>query len=69
MKRFEEAWGVLPLQGFIMPFSQTPWSNFWGDTIHETCFAKTVADRMIFMDGGKIIEQNSPQAFFDNPQQ
>ena len=40
-----------------------------GNTTHETCLAKTVADRVIFMDGGKIIEQNSPQAFFDNPQQ
>jgi len=42
---------------------------YGGNTTHETCFAKTVADRVIFMDGGKIIEQNSLQAFFDNPQQ
>ena len=35
---------------------------------HEMGFAKTVADRVIFMDGGEIIEQNSPQEFFDNPQ-
>ena len=34
---------------------------------HEMGFAKTVADRVIFMDGGEIIEQNSPQEFFDNP--
>ncbi len=35
---------------------------------HEMGFAKTVADRVIFMDGGEIIEQNEPHAFFDNPQ-
>jgi len=31
-------------------------------------FAKTVADRVIFMDGGEIIEQNEPNPFFENPQ-
>jgi general L-amino acid transport system ATP-binding protein len=35
---------------------------------HEMGFAKTVANRVIFMDGGEIIEQNEPEAFFDNPQ-
>ncbi|MEO9963172.1 MAG: amino acid ABC transporter ATP-binding protein [Alphaproteobacteria bacterium] len=35
---------------------------------HEMGFAKTVADRVIFMDGGEIIEQNEPHSFFDNPQ-
>jgi general L-amino acid transport system ATP-binding protein len=35
---------------------------------HEMGFAKTVADRVIFMDGGEIIEENEPNAFFDNPQ-
>ncbi|HEX9569880.1 MAG TPA: amino acid ABC transporter ATP-binding protein [Rhodospirillales bacterium] len=35
---------------------------------HEMGFAKTVADRVIFMDGGEIIEQNEPHAFFGNPQ-
>ncbi len=35
---------------------------------HEMGFAKTVADRVIFMDEGEIIEQNEPHAFFDNPQ-
>jgi len=34
---------------------------------HEMGFAKKVADRVIFMDEGKIIEQNSPKEFFDNP--
>ena len=35
---------------------------------HEMGFAKQVADRVIFMDGGEIIEQNTPDEFFDNPQ-
>ena len=35
---------------------------------HEMGFAKTVANRVIFMDEGRIIEENSPDAFFDNPQ-
>ena len=34
---------------------------------HEMGFAKTVADRVIFMDAGEIIEQNEPHEFFDNP--
>jgi len=35
---------------------------------HEMGFAKTVANRVIFMDEGEIIEQNEPHEFFDNPQ-
>ena len=35
---------------------------------HEMSFARKVADRVIFMDKGEIIEQNSPDAFFDHPQ-
>ena len=35
---------------------------------HEMGFAKTVANRVIFMDGGEIIEQNEPEEFFTNPQ-
>ncbi len=35
---------------------------------HEMGFAKTVANRVIFMDRGEIIEENEPNAFFDNPQ-
>lgn len=35
---------------------------------HEMGFAKTVAHRVIFMDGGEIIEQNTPEEFFTNPQ-
>ena len=35
---------------------------------HEMGFARKVANRVIFMDQGEIIEQNKPEAFFDNPQ-
>ncbi|MDX1345824.1 MAG: amino acid ABC transporter ATP-binding protein [Sedimenticolaceae bacterium] len=35
---------------------------------HEMGFAKTVADSVIFMDGGEIIESNEPEEFFNNPQ-
>lgn len=35
---------------------------------HEMGFARTVANRVIFMDKGEIVEQNEPNAFFDNPQ-
>ncbi len=35
---------------------------------HEMGFAKQVADRVIFMDRGEIIEQNQPVEFFENPQ-
>ncbi len=35
---------------------------------HEISFAKKVANRVIFMDAGQIIEQNDPHEFFDNPQ-
>ena len=35
---------------------------------HEMGFARTVANRVIFMDAGQIVEQNEPEAFFSNPQ-
>jgi general L-amino acid transport system ATP-binding protein len=35
---------------------------------HEMDFARAVADRVIFMDAGQIIEQNTPEAFFNQPQ-
>lgn len=35
---------------------------------HEMGFAKSVAHRVIFMDGGMIIEENNPESFFSNPQ-
>ena len=34
---------------------------------HEMGFARQVADRVIFMDEGQIVEQNEPKEFFDNP--
>jgi general L-amino acid transport system ATP-binding protein len=34
---------------------------------HEMGFAKAVADRVIFMDQGQIVEQNTPHEFFDHP--
>ena len=34
---------------------------------HEMGFATAVAHRVIFMDGGEIIEQNTPVEFFENP--
>jgi general L-amino acid transport system ATP-binding protein len=34
---------------------------------HEMGFARKVADRVIFMDEGQIIEQNEPEAFFSTP--
>ncbi len=35
---------------------------------HEMGFAKTVADRVMFMDEGEIVEQNEPHEFFNHPQ-
>ena len=35
---------------------------------HEMGFAKTIADRVIFMDEGDIVEENEPNEFFNNPQ-
>ena len=35
---------------------------------HEMGFARKVANRVIFMDAGEIVEENTPQNFFDNPQ-
>ncbi len=35
---------------------------------HEMGFARSVADRVIFMDEGQIVEQNTPEEFFNNPQ-
>ena len=34
---------------------------------HEMGFAREVADRVIFMDAGEILEENTPNEFFDNP--
>ena len=35
---------------------------------HEMGFAREVADRVVFMDAGQIVEQNTPEAFFERPQ-
>ena len=35
---------------------------------HEMGFARQVADRIIFMDAGEIVEENTPEEFFNNPQ-
>lgn len=35
---------------------------------HEMGFARRVADRVIFMDEGEIVEENAPEMFFSNPQ-
>jgi len=35
---------------------------------HEMGFAKKVADRIIFMDAGQIVEENTPENFFKNPE-
>ena len=35
---------------------------------HEMGFARQVADRVIFMDAGQIVEMNTPAEFFSNPQ-
>ena len=35
---------------------------------HEMGFAREVGDRVIFMDGGKIVEENTPDQLFSNPQ-
>lgn len=35
---------------------------------HEMGFAKQVADRVVFMDSGEIVEQADPETFFDNPE-
>ena len=36
---------------------------------HEMGFAKSVADRVIFMDGGVIVEQGNPKEVFENPKE
>ena len=35
---------------------------------HEMGFARNVADRVIYVDEGEIVEQNEPEAFFENPE-
>ena len=35
---------------------------------HEMSFAREVADRVVFMDGGVVVEQGPPSQVIDNPQ-
>ena len=35
---------------------------------HEMGFARRVADRVVFMADGQIVEENNPEAFFEHPQ-
>lgn len=35
---------------------------------HEMAFARAVADRMIFIDGGRVMEEGDPESFFEHPQ-
>ena len=35
---------------------------------HEMGFAREVADRVVFMDGGIVVEEGNPQEVFDHPQ-
>ncbi len=35
---------------------------------HEITFAREVADRVVFMDDGVVVEEGSPAELFDNPQ-
>jgi len=34
---------------------------------HEMGFAREVSDRIVFMDAGEIVEENTPEEFFNNP--
>ncbi|MGN6033149.1 MAG: amino acid ABC transporter ATP-binding protein [Thermomicrobiales bacterium] len=36
---------------------------------HQMAFARRIADRVVFLDGGAILEQGPPETFFHNPQQ
>jgi general L-amino acid transport system ATP-binding protein len=36
---------------------------------HEVGFAREVADRVVFMDGGQVVEDSTPQQFFQNPKE
>ncbi len=35
---------------------------------HEIAFARNISDRVIFMDGGYIVEEGTPEQVIDNPQ-
>ena len=35
---------------------------------HEMQFARAIADRIIMIDGGRIVEENTPERFFTDPE-
>ena len=56
---------VVEAVGDRVPVIANVGDNCTADTVN---FARDVADRVIFMDGGAILEENTPQALFDSPQ-
>ena len=63
-------------KGFLLPYNQVLeiMKELADDGMtmvvvtHEMGFAREVATRVLFMDGGNIVEQNEPKEFFANPQ-
>ncbi len=55
--------GVLELMGQLAHEGMT-----MAVVTHEMRFARQVGDRILFMDGGKVVEERDPDGFFDNPQ-
>ena len=70
---FDEATSALDaeLVGEVLAVMQTLASEGMTMVVvtHEIGFARQVADSLVFMDDGKIIEQNTPVSLLDNPQQ
>ena len=56
---------VVEAVGERVPVIANVGDNCTADTVG---FARDVADRVIFMDGGAILEENTPRALFDSPQ-
>ena len=50
-----------------MPLGSVVGSLMTVKTKHGMQVAKAVADRVIFMDGGQIVEENEPKEFFEHP--
>lgn len=61
---YRSAWFRLAIS---MPLGILVGSLMTVKTKHEMQFAKAVADRVIFMDGGQIVEENEPKEFFEHP--
>ena len=51
-----------------VPMSREAAEFIAGMWVDQTLFAQAVANRVIFMDQGQIVEQNEPKEFFNNPQ-